>query len=216
MLAQERVVGNLDLKEIHDTVSYDDFTSRMRWMDFSEDDMAVLREVKDLARGYADEVIDELYQHFLGHPETRKFFEDPQTLDYVKRMQREYFLRLTEGPYERDYMADRLKIGAVHERIGLDMPWYLGAYVRYMRSVATRIFDAYEGDHKRALAAYFPSSEGSTPCGLASSPNSSCMPSGPPGPGWSSSTSPACPASTATWPVTWCRPWRLPASWAPP
>jgi rsbT co-antagonist protein RsbR len=154
-LTEARIVENLDLKEIQDTVSYEDFTSRMRWMEFSEDDVAMLREVKDLARAYADDVIEELYEHFLGHPETRRFFEDPLTLDYVKRMQREYFLRLTEGPYERDYMIDRLKIGAVHERIGLDVPWYLGAYVRYMRSVATRIFDAYEGDHKRALAAYF-------------------------------------------------------------
>jgi rsbT co-antagonist protein RsbR len=34
-------------------------------------------------------------------------------------MQREYFLGLTQGNYDTVYVEDRLRIGEVHERIGL-------------------------------------------------------------------------------------------------
>src|SRR5207249_1279958 len=55
----------------------------------------------------------------------------------------------------QDYVRERLKIGAVHERIGLDVKWYLGAYNFYLRAVGTRIFEAFKDDLNRALAAFF-------------------------------------------------------------
>jgi rsbT co-antagonist protein RsbR len=69
-------------------------------------------------------------------------------------MQRRYFLRLTEGNYDREYIQDRLTIGAVHERIGLDVKWYLGAYNFYMRMVAPRLFEAFPNDPQKALNCY--------------------------------------------------------------
>jgi rsbT co-antagonist protein RsbR len=69
----------------------------------------------------------------------------------VKRLQKEYFLRLTEGDYGADYVADRLRIGTVHEHIRLAPKWYLGAYNFYLRSVATRLLEAFPQDAGKAL-----------------------------------------------------------------
>jgi rsbT co-antagonist protein RsbR len=124
-------------------------------MEFDDEDVAHLRVLNEAAQGYADAVIDNLYEHFLAFTETSRFFEDPDTLAYVKRMQKEYFLRLTGGSYGREYVNDRLKIGAVHERIGLDVKWYLGAYNRYMRAVATRLFSDRTKDPATTLKMYF-------------------------------------------------------------
>jgi rsbT co-antagonist protein RsbR len=75
-------------------------------------------------------------------------------LDRVKRLQKEYFLRLTEGEYGSDYVANRLRIGTVHEHINLAPKWYLGAYNFYLRAVAGRLLDSYTKDPKRALTTF--------------------------------------------------------------
>jgi rsbT co-antagonist protein RsbR len=71
-------------------------------------------------------------------------------LEYVRRRQREYFLGLTHGDYGTSYVAERLAIGAVHERIGLPMKLYLGMYNFYLRAVANRLFEALVAEPQRA------------------------------------------------------------------
>lgn len=143
-----------DLKE---EMGLDDkeITYRKAWLDFTEKDVKRLTELNEMAQGYADEVIEELYQHFLKFDDTRKFFEDPRILQKVKNLQKKYFLRLTKGNYDSEYIDERVKIGAVHATIGLDVKWYLGAYCFYMRAVCERIFNAFKNDPKKAQEAVF-------------------------------------------------------------
>jgi rsbT co-antagonist protein RsbR len=66
-------------------------------------------------------------------------------------LQKEYFLRLTQGDYDADYVTNRLRIGTVHERINLAPKWYLGAYNYYLRAVAQRLAEAFEKQPQKAL-----------------------------------------------------------------
>lgn len=136
-------------------LSPDEVTRRMAWLEFSEQDTRNLAELNRVAHGYANEVIEDLYEHFLAFEETRSFFRDEATLRHVKAMQTQYFLRLTEGKYDSEYVRDRLKIGAIHQRIGLDVKWYLGAYNFYLRAVGKRVFQAFADEPEKAMACYF-------------------------------------------------------------
>ncbi len=127
---------------------------RKDFLGFGEEDIQALRSLGEVARKYAGPVIDEFYRHILSFDETKVFFQDPKVLERVKRMQKEYFLRLTEGEYGADYVANRLRIGAVHERVSLAPKWYLGMYNFYLRSVATRLLEAFPGEPAKAFAAF--------------------------------------------------------------
>jgi rsbT co-antagonist protein RsbR len=96
-------------------------------------------------------VIEDLYRHFMAFEETRAFFRDPKMLERVKRLQKEYFLRLTEGDYGPEYVRNRLSIGTVHESINLAPRWYLGAYNFYLRAVAQRLQEATASEPQMAL-----------------------------------------------------------------
>jgi rsbT co-antagonist protein RsbR len=146
----------LDIGEIPTelSVTAEELARRKAWLEFDDDDVARLREVDELASESADEVIEDLYEHLRAYPETSRFFEDPELLDYVKSMQHAYFLRLTQGEYDEDYVNDQLKMDAVHQHIGLDVKWYLGAYSRYLRAVGERIINAYTDEPERAMEYY--------------------------------------------------------------
>ncbi len=120
-------------------VDDEEIAKRKAFLEFGEEDEEILTSLNDVARSYATPVIEDLYKHFLSFEETRAFFSEQKMLEHVKRMQLEYFLRLTQGNYDAEYVANRLKIGAVHERVQLAPKWYLGAYAFYMRSVARQL-----------------------------------------------------------------------------
>jgi rsbT co-antagonist protein RsbR len=127
---------------------------RKDFLEFREEDVANLATINDVARRYADSVIEDFYRHLLSFEETRTFFRDPEVLQRVKSAQQEYFLRLTQGKYDLAYAQNRLNIGAIHERIGLPIKAYLGMYNHYLRAVASRLDEAYRDKPQRAWSAF--------------------------------------------------------------
>jgi rsbT co-antagonist protein RsbR len=127
----------------------DEIVRRKAFLEFGAEDADRLSDVNALANEYADPVIESFYDHLLSFEETAAFFGDPHVLQRVKRLQKEYFLRLTGGDYEEQYVENRLSIGAVHERIGLPVELYLGMYNFYLRTVAGHLAEAFPDESER-------------------------------------------------------------------
>jgi len=135
-------------------ISIRDWEQRKAFIGFSEADAKLLQELHPIAESYVDDVVEGLYERLLGNEETRAFFSDPQTIDRVKSLQRNYFLDLTRGSYAAEYLTRRLQIGHVHLRIGLTPRWYIGAYSIYMQLAEAQIRRAYAPDTNRAQATF--------------------------------------------------------------
>lgn len=127
----------------------EELVARKRFLAFGDEDVTRLRGINELAIRHADDVIEGLYKHFLSHPESAAYFRDPAVLARVKQKQRDYFLRLTAGEYDLEYVSDRLNIGAVHERIDLPMGLYLGAYGYYLATVVEHLREEFPDDPER-------------------------------------------------------------------
>lgn len=146
--AESLLLADMDLSD-------PEIARRKEFLEFGEQDVAALRGLNDIAQKYADSVIDDFYEHLLSFDETRAFFKDPATLSRVKRMQKDYFLQLTQGSYGDAYFSNRIKVGLVHQRINLDVKWYLGAYNFYLRAVTSRLFESSSKDPSKAVATLF-------------------------------------------------------------
>ena len=127
--------------------------SRRAFFGVGEEDLARLASLRPLAEKITDGIVEEFYALLLSHPDTKKFFADEATIRRVKRTQREYFLGLFGGRCDVAYVEDRLRVGAMHERIGLAPTWYLGAYRQYLQLVREQ-FDALIKDPAEARAAF--------------------------------------------------------------
>jgi len=131
-----------------------EITTRRAFLELGDADIQELTSINQLAKEYADPVIEAFYEHLMSFEETKVFFQNPELLERVKRAQKAYFYGLTQGTYDTAYIEDRLKIGAVHERIGLPIKAYLGMYNFYLRNVANHLFDEYKATPGKALRAY--------------------------------------------------------------
>jgi rsbT co-antagonist protein RsbR len=134
-------------------VTPEEVAERKAFLEFDDRDVGHLQELTGLAQQYAVPVIEAFYRHLLSFPVGQEFFEDRALLERVKQAQVRYFLDLTTGDYGPDYVENRLRIGAVHERIGLPVDADLGMYNFYLRDVSKRLFEAWRDKPERVLTA---------------------------------------------------------------
>ena len=135
-------------------ISEQELEHRKQFLQFGPEDEERLRQLGPVSEGYAEAVIEAFYEHLLSFPEMKAFFPDAELLARVKARQKAYFLRLAQGNYDLDYVEERLKIGAVHEQIGLPVKYYLSMYNFYLREVWKHIF-AMDSQHPDETTAIF-------------------------------------------------------------
>lgn len=127
---------------------------RREFLQLGDKDFEQLVGIRDFSRENVGAIVEEFYDHLLSFPETKDFFRDPKILNRVKKAQTEYFNQLTAGDYGESYVRGRLKIGRVHQNIGLKFDAYLGSYRRYLESFALRLFDAFKAEPDKALSSF--------------------------------------------------------------
>ncbi len=130
-----------------------DLRSRRAFYEITDEDLARLASIAHLMEKSSDKIVDDFYTLLLGHPETRAFLQDPAVVKRLRKLQRDYFMTLFSGRLDLDYVADRLRVGAAHERIGLAPRWYIGAYRRYLQLVHDLLFaELLPDDAKKAFS----------------------------------------------------------------
>ena len=139
------------------TVTAEEIELRKKWLEFEEsDERIIVDEIDKLVGNDTDDLIENMYSHFLSFEETRSFFPSPMILKHAQKAQKEYFVRFTKGSYDEKYVADSLNVGSTHHRIDLDPKWYIGAYNRVLSWFLPKIVNHFHnspGQLTKALSA---------------------------------------------------------------
>ncbi len=110
---------------------------RCRYLDWQALDAARLNRQAEAVEALHEVFVERLYAHLDHFEPTASILRDPATLARLKASQLDYYQRLWKGPYDRDYVLHRLKVGLVHQRVGVELKWYLGAYRLYLDQMLT-------------------------------------------------------------------------------
>lgn len=82
---------------------------------------------KFLIEDTVDEIVNEFYEKQTAIDEIALLIGDADTLLRLRNAQRKYIIDLFSGNYGSEYVNDRLRIGMVHKRIGVEPKLYLSA-----------------------------------------------------------------------------------------
>jgi PAS domain S-box-containing protein len=116
-----------------------DREQRLHFLGIGPRESERLRELRLLFETIVPTVVDGFYEHLLTFPETAQLLRDHTTVHRLKKLQRDYLLRVTDGVFDEAYFADRLRIGKTHERVGLSPHWYLLGYSTYFELIAPTV-----------------------------------------------------------------------------
>ncbi len=105
--------------------------TRKRFLQWQSTDAQRLNRAVDIDAVHR-RFVDKLYEHLGDFGPPAAILNDPAGVARLKHSQLDYYQRLWKGPYDRDYVRDRLLVGLVHQRVGVGLEWYLGAYRLYL------------------------------------------------------------------------------------
>lgn len=118
--------------------------ARLKYIDLTGEDISLLKSLKPSVEKKANDIVDGFYDTVKTAPELIDVIDNAgSTIDRLKLTQKKYLLELFDGQYDRDYFERRLRIGVIHNHIGLSPRWYLGMYSVYSRLLTPVIFRRY-------------------------------------------------------------------------
>jgi diguanylate cyclase (GGDEF)-like protein/PAS domain S-box-containing protein len=127
---------------------------RKAFLQFTEQDITRLSEIHTYLATESFTFAAAFYDHLLEFEPLRTLLPDPETIDRLKSAQAAYFNALTAGQYDADYVKNRLRVGLVHQRVGLEPKWYIGAYRKYLSSLMPVLWRILQDDPEKFLATF--------------------------------------------------------------
>jgi len=114
---------------------------QVAFIGLTDAELAVLAKYKGDMETLATSFVDKFYERIFKEPELKLIIEKNTVIERLKKLQYNYFVRLFSGEINDSYIEHRIKIGAVHNEIGLEPKWYLGAYQQYINEATNYFFD---------------------------------------------------------------------------
>jgi signal transduction histidine kinase len=123
-----------------------DLELRLGYLDLGPADLERLGTLQPMLEKHAAGLVDSFYHHLLSFSSTRRLLVDPGVRERLMSAQREYLLSLAGPTIDESYLEQRRLIGEVHERIGLEPRWYLGAYALYLSLLVPLVHEMHPHD----------------------------------------------------------------------
>lgn len=110
---------------------------RMAFIHLRPEDLALLGSLRALMEKHIPRVVEEFYVELLRYPEPRGFFAEDGTVRRVAAGQRAYLLSLFSEELGDAHFELRLRIGQVHERLGVPLKWYVSSMANFFERIVT-------------------------------------------------------------------------------
>lgn len=111
---------------------------RMELLGLNRKDLNLLASHKAIIEENIEIIVDEFYEKQTKIEEVTLLIGDAETLRRLRAAQRKYIFDLFAGYYDSEYVNNRLRIGMVHKRIGVEPKLYLSA-VRTLKEIIIKI-----------------------------------------------------------------------------
>lgn len=108
-------------------------------LDFTEEDAELLRSYKPIISKYIEGIVKSFYDNQLAVPEIALLIGDAETFRRLNSAMHRYVLDLFDGHYDEEYVNRRLRIGKVHQRIGVSSKLYLAAIYQLQKTLNNTI-----------------------------------------------------------------------------
>ncbi len=132
---------------------FERYQELQRYVGWTDEDARRARSVAELLEPHLTPLIDDFYAEIERHPEARKVITGgPAQIERLKGTLRAWLRELLFGPYDRDYVSRRWRVGWRHVEIGLDQVYTNVALSRLRRGLLAAMEERWQGDPREALA----------------------------------------------------------------
>jgi methyl-accepting chemotaxis protein len=127
-----------------------DLDQRLRFLDLDENARRSLRDFAPTVEKNIDRILDTFYAKLSTEPEVHALFKSPDRLQHARTKQREHWIRnILSARFDEDYIRQTVRVGQVHEQVGLAFQWHIGGYGNIVMEMIALAVQTHRKDPKK-------------------------------------------------------------------
>src|ERR1700686_1464364 len=123
-----------------------DIEHRKKTVGLDPDDIARIASIKDIVTKKADEYTDGFFRYLADLSEASALFMRREALDEAKGRKREHLIALVSGVYGRSFVEERIALGILYNKYGLETRVFLGGFHHLMKTIGSDIMLHYRSE----------------------------------------------------------------------
>lgn len=117
---------------------------RRKIVDLEPKDYERIAAIKDLVIQHAEEFADVFFDYLSKLEEAKALVGSRALMDKARKLKRDHLIEMVQGDYGPRYVEQRMELGLLYSKAGLDTRAFLGAFHHLLRSVGLRVIKQYE------------------------------------------------------------------------
>ena len=117
---------------------------RKKLVGFEPADAARIAALRPLVGERTEDYTAAFFHHLTGLDEARPLMSNRAVLDRARQLKREHLVAMVQGDYGAAYVEQRLELGVLYARVGLDARVFLGAFHHLLRTIGTTVMRQFE------------------------------------------------------------------------
>lgn len=134
-----------DQIHLQEVIDYDP-ERRKRFVDLKPEDINHIAAIKSAVVGHVEEHAAAFFNYLSRFEEASALFRNSDLLREAKRLKQEHLQAMAAGEYGTAYIEQRVKLGALYGRLGIDARVFLGAFHQLLQSIDRRIVEMFPKD----------------------------------------------------------------------
>ncbi len=132
-------------------IAESDVRRRLKLVDFTESDVKRVQAISGIVGKNAEEFASTFFNYLGGFEEASGLLKNPKALEAARRMKIGHLKAIAKGEYGLPYVEERLNLGALYARTGLEVRVFMGAFHHLMRAIGTRVMEQARKDPLEAF-----------------------------------------------------------------
>ena len=117
---------------------------RLKIVGFEPADLPRIDALKGVVVAHASECMEAFFAHLAKLEEAKALLSNHALLDRARQLKRQHLVAMVQGDYGARYVEQRLELGALYAKIGLDARVFLGAFHQLLKHVGTLVMKEFE------------------------------------------------------------------------
>jgi rsbT co-antagonist protein RsbR len=110
---------------------------RKRIVGFEPEDLPRIASLRDLIAQRAEDYVTTFFTHLAGLEEARPLLASPAIVDRARQLKRRHLVAIAGGEYGSAYVQERIELGLLYAKAGLDARVFLGAFHALLRQIGS-------------------------------------------------------------------------------
>jgi rsbT co-antagonist protein RsbR len=112
---------------------------RQKMVALGEADLARITAVNDLVRAGAERYTASFFEFLGGFDEAKQLLGRTAIADRARQLKKDHLVALASGSYGATYVEQRVELGLLYAKAGIDQRLFLGAYHHMLRNIGADI-----------------------------------------------------------------------------